>query len=158
MRIPITLLSLFVLLLTMSPLHADSHMHPKIGDLTISHIWSRATPPSAKSGVAYLRIENAGSADDTLVSASSPAADNTMVHETTMDGGVMKMSHVMALKIPAGETVELKPSGLHVMLMGLKAPLKATESYKLTLTFEKAGEITIDVPVLLPGKTLEHTH
>ena len=61
-------------------------------------------------------------------------------------------------EIPAGKTIELKPSGLHVMLMGLKAPLKATTSFKLTLTFEKAGEITIDVPVLQPGKALEQTH
>lgn len=158
MRIPITVLSLFVLLVTASPLHADSHMHSKIGDLTISHIWSRATPPTAKSGVAYMQIENKGGTDDTLVSVSSPAAGNTMVHETTMEGGVMKMSHVMALKVPAGKTVELKPSGLHVMLMGLKAPLKATTSFKLTLTFEKAGKITIDVPVLQPGKALEQAH
>lgn len=158
MRSMTIVFSLLALLVTASPVLADNHMHPRIGDLTISHIWSRATPPTAKSGVAYLHIENKGNTDDALVSVSSPTADNTMVHETTMEGGVMKMSHVMALKIPAGQTVELKPSGLHVMLMGLKSPLKATESYKLTLTFEKAGEITIDVPVLLPGKTLKHAH
>ncbi|MBO6948817.1 MAG: copper chaperone PCu(A)C [Rhodospirillales bacterium] len=158
MRSMIPVFCLFVLLVNVSPANADNHMHPKIGDLTISHIWSRATPPTAKSGVAYLHIENKGNTDDTLVSVSSPAAGSTMVHETTVEDGVMKMSHVMALKIPAGQTVELKPSGLHVMLMGLKSPLKATESYKLTLTFQKAGEITIDVPILLPGKTLEHAH
>ncbi len=155
---------ILALLLTLAahPLAADgknpAHMHATLGDLTIHHVWSRATPPTAKSGVVYLYIENSGTADDALVSASTPVANNAMVHETTVRDGVMKMSHVMDLAIPAGETVKLEPSGLHVMLTGLKSPLKAAASFKLTLTFEKAGDITIDVPVLLPGKTLEHSH
>ncbi len=162
MRSTTALLSAFFVLFAALPLQAETKspasMHPTVGDLVISHIWSRATPPTAKSGVAYLQIENTGASDDALLAASSTVANNTMIHETKVTDGVMTMSHVMKLSIPAGETVKLEPSGLHVMLMGLKAPLKATASYKLTLTFEKAGEITIDVPVLLPGKTLEHSH
>jgi len=65
------------------------------------------------------------------------------------------MNHVMALAIPAGKSVTFEPGGLHIMLMGLGAPLKAAASYRLTLTFEKAGTVAVDVPVLKPGQSLE---
>jgi len=144
------------------PLFADAmnpnHVHVEVGDLKIHHVWARATAPGAKAGAAYLVVDNNGKTSDTLKSASAPIAPNTMIHESKMTGGVMTMSHVMALSIPAGASVEMKPGGLHVMLMGLESPLKAGTSFRLTLSFEHAGDVTVDVPVLAPGKSLKHTH
>ena len=68
-----------------------------------------------------------------------------------MQGDVMRMREVNAIDLPAGKTVELKPGGLHIMLVGLKAPLKAGERFAMKLRFEKAGEVTIDVPVEAVG-------
>lgn len=162
MRSTAALFSAFIALFAAVPLQAETKSpastHLAAGDLVISQIWSRATPPTAKSGVAYLQIENTGTSDDALLAVSSTVANNAMIHETKVADGVMTMSHVMKLAIAAGETVKLEPGGLHVMLMGLKAPLKAATSYKLTLTFETAGEVTIDVPVLSPGQPLKHSH
>jgi len=149
-------------LVSAQPLLADAmnpnHVHVAVGDLNIHHVWARATAPGAKSGAAYLVIDNNGKAADALKSAAATVAPNTMIHESKMTGGVMTMSHVMALSVPAGASVEMKPGGLHVMLMGLKSPLKAGTSFRLTLSFEHAGDVTVDVPVLAPGKSLQHTH
>ncbi len=162
MRTSAVFLAAFLSFVFCPPLQADAAssggMTAEIGSLKIHRVWSRATPPGAGSGVTYLAIENTGDSDDVLKAVTSSAAANAMIHETRMTGGVMTMSHMMSLPIPAGGTVELKPGGLHVMLTGLSAPLKAGVPFRLTLTFEKAGEITLDVPVLAPGKTLELTH
>lgn len=123
--------------------------------LQIHKAWSRATPPGAQSGVVYMTIENAGADADTLKSVSTPLSTNAMIHESAMKNGVMTMSHMMALPVPAKGSVTLAPSGLHVMLMGLTRPLKAGTTLPLTLNFEKAGAVTLDVPILAPGKTLE---
>jgi hypothetical protein len=85
-------------------------------------------------------------ADTALVSASSPVAGVVEIHEMKMDGGVMKMSAVKSLAVPAGKGVELKPGGYHVMLMDLKQPLKEGETVPVTLNFEdKAGKAVIEV-------------
>jgi copper(I)-binding protein len=116
--------------------------------------------PAAKTAAVYLSIMNHGLSDDTLVSVTTPAADHAAVHETTMENDVMKMAEVERLVIPAGSTVELKPAATHVMLTGLKAPLKEGETVTLTLTFEKAGEIKTDAPVVdiksIPAASHEH--
>jgi len=159
MRLMTVLFALVAILAVPASLRADAvtpaHVQGKAGDLTIHHVWSRATPPGARSGAAYLVIDNAGNSDDTLTAVSTPAASGAMIHETAMTNGVMTMNHVMALAIPAGKSVTFAPGGLHIMLMGLGAPLKAATSYRLTLTFEKAGTVAVDVPVLKPGQSLE---
>lgn len=139
-------------------MHNAAHVHVQRGDLLIHHVWARATPPSAKTGAAYLAITNNGANADVLQDISTPVAASAMVHQTTMDNDVMKMGHVMALEIPAGATVEFAPGGYHAMLMGLTAPLVSGSSFDITLTFEKAGQVTFPVPVLAPGKSLQHTH
>ena len=123
--------------------------------MQINKAWSRATPPGAQAGVVYMTIENTGAEADTLQSVSTPLSANAMIHESVMKNGVMTMSHMMALPIPAKGSVLLAPGGLHVMLMGLPQPLKAGTTLPLTLNFEKAGTVTLDVPILAPGKTLE---
>lgn len=117
------------------------------GTIRISQPWVRATAPGAKAGGGFLSLQNAGSADR-LVSASAAVADVVELHTMSMEGGMMKMSKLDAgIELPAGKTVELKPGGLHIMFINLKAPLKEGSKFPLRLKFEKAGEITVDMKV-----------
>lgn len=119
-------------------------------DITVTQPWARATPAPGGAGAAFMTISNAGAADE-LVKAASPVANVAELHTHTMEGGVMRMSAVPAIEIPANGSATLAPGGLHVMLMGLKAPLAEGSSFPLTLTFAKAGEMTVTVPVMGPG-------
>ena len=124
----------------------------RLGALEIGQPWARATPPSAPAGGGFLKITNTGSTPDRLVSASSPAADLVQVHEMKMDGSVMRMREVeMGLEIPAGGSVMLAPGGYHLMMMGLKAPFKQGASVPVTLVFEKAGKIDVELAVEAMG-------
>jgi copper(I)-binding protein len=127
------------------------------GSLSVERAWARATSPMAKTGAAYVTIVNKGDADDRLVSAATPASDKAQLHETIEDHGVMKMRPLPALEIKAGATVTLVPGQMHVMLVGLKAPLKLGDTFPLTLTFEKAGPVEVTVKVEKPGTgTMDH--
>lgn len=118
-----------------------------VGSLKIDHPWARASAGKAANGAAFLSVVNSG-ADDRLVAAETPVADRAELHTHTMENGVMKMRQVEGgIAIPAGQTVMLQPGGLHVMLFGLKAPLKEKDSVPLTLTFEKAGSVKVDIKV-----------
>ena len=108
--------------------------------------WARPTVEGQMAGGAFLKIQNVGGADR-LLSASSSAAGMVQLHTMSMEGDVMKMREVEAIDLPAGKTVELRPGGLHLMLMGLKSPLKEGSKVPLTLKFEKAGEVKVEVPV-----------
>lgn len=114
-------------------------------------IMNQAAPASltaqAGSGAIYLSIMNHGAAADQLVAVATPAAQSAMLHEMKMEGDVMTMRALPALDIPAGATVDLKPGGTHIMLMGLKAPLKAGDTLALDLTFAKGGVVKVEVPV-----------
>ena len=126
----------------------------KLGTLQIDQPWARATPPSAPAGGGFLKITNTGTAPDRLISASSPAADMVQVHEMKMDGNVMRMREVeKGLEIPAGGTVTLAPGGFHLMMMGLKGPLKQGTTVPVTLVFEKAGQIDVQLSVEGLGAT-----
>jgi periplasmic copper chaperone A len=120
--------------------------------LEIADPWARATPPSAPAGGGFLKITNTGTTPDRLVSASSPGADIVQVHEMKMDGNVMRMREVeKGLEIPAGGSVTLAPGGYHLMMMGLKAPFKQGASVPVTLVFEKAGKIDVELAVEAMG-------
>ncbi|WP_407160120.1 copper chaperone PCu(A)C [Bradyrhizobium sp. STM 3557] len=120
----------------------------KAGDLVISQAWSRATPGGAKIGAGYLSIENKGSAPDRLVAVSGDAAGKIEVHEMAMNKGVMTMRPLeQGLTIDPGKTVTLAPSGYHLMMMDLKAPLKQGDKVPLTLEFEKAGKVAVTLDV-----------
>lgn len=110
--------------------------------------YARSASPSAKSGAIFLELMNQGQ-DDRLIAASTPAAKRAELHTHQEDAdGVMRMLHVEeGFALPAGEALMLKRGGKHVMLMGLTAPLENGATVPLTLTFEKAGEITVDVIV-----------
>jgi copper(I)-binding protein len=117
-------------------------------ELRISQAYARATAPYQPAGAAYLTIENAGRSTDKLLSATSPAAASVEIHTMAMEGNVMKMREAPALEVPPAAKLEMKPgAGYHLMLMGLRQPLKAGEKFPVTLNFEKAGRIEVDVSV-----------
>ncbi|MEO6032900.1 MAG: copper chaperone PCu(A)C [Burkholderiaceae bacterium] len=123
----------------------------KVGALTIGHPYARATAPGQPNGGAYLKLVNTGTAGDRLMSVNADVARSVELHSMSMQGDVMHMRQVEAVEVPAGKTVDLKPGGLHVMLLGLKAPLKEGEKFPIKLTFEKAGELTVTVNVEAAG-------
>lgn len=136
------------LFLAVSALTGAAHA----ADIAIDRPWSRATPAGASVGAGYVTLKNSGAAPDKLISASAPdVAGKVEIHEMTMDNGVMKMRPVQGVEIPAGKSVELKPGGYHIMFMGLKKPLKAGESFKGALTFEKAGTAPVEFKVEAAG-------
>jgi len=131
-------------MLTLVASGPDAHAHAS--PIAVERPWSRATPPGAQTGVAYLTIVNHGSEPDVLVAASSPAAASVEFHVmTTTTDGVMRMRPATSgVTVPAGGTVELKPDGgYHLMLGGLKAPLRSGTMLPVTLRFAKAGSIDV---------------
>ncbi len=138
--------SYFVSLLLGAAALAASAQESKLGALTITQVHARATVPGQRAGAGYLKLHNAGPADR-LLSASSTVSSSVELHSMTMEGDVMRMRQLDAIEVPAGQTVELKPGGLHLMLMGLKAPLKVGDSFVLKLRFENAGELAVQMPV-----------
>ena len=119
------------------------------GQLEVTNAWARATPGRSEVGAAYVTIQSPTA--DRLVAASSPVAKTAELHSMTMSGTVMQMRPVAAIDIPAGQPVTLAPAGLHIMLEGLKKPLRAGQSFPLSLTFEKAGTRTVQVAVQQVG-------
>lgn len=120
----------------------------KLGTLTIDHPWARASAGNAKNGAAFMTIANTGTEPDRLLSATSSVAAKVELHTHMMDSdGVMKMRPVEAIELAPGEVTKLAPGGLHIMLMGLAAPLAEGTSFPATLRFEHAGEFTVDVAV-----------
>ena len=118
------------------------------GDLSLTGAFTRATLPNAPVAGGFLDITNNGAGDDRLISAVSPIAMVTQIHEMAMEGDVMKMRELPeGLVIRAGETVHLMPGGYHVMFMDLTGPLAEGETIKVRLNFEVAGEVDLDMPV-----------
>ena len=151
--------SLIILLLTLSAAPALAKDY-KLGAIEIREPWTRATPPTAQAGGGFLVITNTGTSPDRLVSARSGASDKVEIHDMKMDGNVMRMREVEGgLVIPPGATVELKPGSFHIMFMGLKAPFAKDQAIPLTLVFEKAGSVDIDLPVQAMGTAMpKHGH
>jgi len=117
------------------------------GDIEAREAWSRARMPEARAGAAYVTLENTGSTNDQLVSAESAVAETVELHTHIMDGAIMKMRQVENIPLPAGKTVVLKPGAFHVMLIGLQEPLTEGKVFPLTLNFEQAKPITLNVAV-----------
>jgi periplasmic copper chaperone A len=122
---------------------------PVNAQVTVANPWVRGTVAGQKGTGAFMQLTSV--VDITLVDAASPAAKIVEIHEMKIDGGMMKMKAVDRLPLPAGQPVELRPGGYHVMLMDLPAPLKAGDVVPVTLTFEdKAGRKTtlvVNAPV-----------
>jgi periplasmic copper chaperone A len=119
----------------------------KIGDIEISHPWA-PTANKPGNGAAYMRLVDVGTAPDELVSASSPVATKVRLHVFDVENGVYGMRAVHGIEVtPGAATTILRPGGAHVMLEGLKQPLKVGESFPLYLTFKNAGKVQIEVSV-----------
>jgi periplasmic copper chaperone A len=131
--------------LLLAPIAASAHDFT-LGALTLDHPWARATAGPVRTGAAFLAIENAGAADR-LVSAAGDIAERVELHTHRMEGDVMQMRPVEAVAIPAQGAAVLQPGGTHIMLIGLKQPLREGERFPLTLTFEKAGATTVEFAV-----------
>jgi copper(I)-binding protein len=116
--------------------------------IEIENPWSRASIGTDRPGVVYLTIRNTGAADDVLIGIATPAANMPMLHETVVTDGIASMPHVMAVPVPAGGTIALEPGGFHAMLMGLTKVLKKGATFPVTLTFQDAGAVTVDVEIL----------
>lgn len=118
------------------------------GSLTVTDAWARPSTGMATAGAAYLTITNGTGEADALLSVATPAAANPEIHETTAAGsGMMGMHPVDRIDVPAGQTVKLEPGGYHIMLINLTGELTAGSTIQLTLTFEKAGQVTVTAEV-----------
>ena len=128
--------------------------------VTVDAAWSRATIATTPVGVAYLTITNKAKDGDVLLSASFVGAGRVELHEHIKQGDVMQMRQVKAIAVPAGQSVKLAPSGLHLMLMELKEPLKAGAKIPLVLRFERAGEVKVEAEVRKLGDSgpEDHSH
>jgi copper(I)-binding protein len=113
-------------------------------NVTIEGPYARAGMPN---GAVYMELKNDGGAADAVLSADSDVADAVELHESKMEGDVMKMSPIEKIEVPAGGATTLKPGGIHVMLIGLKGDLAVGDTFQLTLNFENSGAKTIDVEV-----------
>lgn len=128
--------------------------------LRIEQPFARATAPTARAGSAYMTIVNSAATADRLLRAESSVAARVELHTVIKEGDVMRMREVPAIDVPANGKATLAPGGFHVMLMELKAPLKAGDTAAITLVFEKAGRIDVAVPILPLGSAPagEHKH
>jgi periplasmic copper chaperone A len=123
-------------------------------EINVEQPWARATPAGAMTGAVYMTLTNKTKDADRLTAASSDVAAKVQIHEMAIENGIMKMRQLVnGLAIPAGGSVTLKPGGFHVMLIGLKKRLIAGQTLPLTLTFAKAGSISITVPIQAIGAT-----
>ncbi len=118
----------------------------KFAGFTIEHPWARASAGPARNSAAFMTIHNSGEADR-LIAAAGDVAARVELHTHMMEGDVMKMRQVEAIDVPAGGMAALQPGGFHVMLIGLHEPLNEGDRFPLTLTFEKAGEVTLEIAV-----------
>ncbi len=122
------------------------------GSIHITQPWSRATPKGASTGAAYMTITNSGTAPDRVTCVSDDASAQCQIHTMSMEGGVMRMRPVEGgLEIKPGETIVLKPGGLHVMLLDLKHPLEQGNTVKATFKFDNAGTVDIEYPIASIG-------
>jgi periplasmic copper chaperone A len=123
-----------------------------IGNLTIDHPWSRATPAGAQVAAGYMVITNKGSETDRLVAGSTSVAGKVQIHEMAMKDGVMTMRPIAGgLAIEPGKSVTLAPGGYHVMFEELKAPLKQGEKFSASLEFQKTGKVNVTFDVQSVG-------
>jgi copper(I)-binding protein len=119
--------------------------------IEVEKAWSRAAM-QGRVGVVYLTIVDHGAADR-LTGVSSPVSEKAELHESFNEGGVAKMRPVTSLVVEQAKPVVLAPGGYHIMLIGLKQPLKQGDVFPITLSFANAGQLTAQVTVEQPGAT-----
>jgi periplasmic copper chaperone A len=120
---------------------------PALAQVKVEKAWARASAPGAKVAAGYMLIRNASAAPDRLVAVTSPVAGRVETHVHIREGDIVRMREVKGYDIPANGMLELEPGGAHLMLVGLKRPLKEGETVPATLKFEKAGEVKTEFHV-----------
>jgi len=149
---------LFALLLALVfPAMALSQPLQRHNNVELSQFWMRASLAGVPNTAAYVTIRTTDGKPDRLLRADSPMAGKVELHTNLIENGVARMRQVPAIDVPAGAPAELKPGGLHIMLFGVKGALAEGASVPLTLTFERAGTLTISVPVR-KGMRAGHGH
>ncbi|MEP0070931.1 copper chaperone PCu(A)C [Pyruvatibacter sp.] len=143
---------LFALALSM-PLAIAACSDGGPSEISVEEPFARETIGAGTTGAAYLVIRNSGGADR-LIAASTEAAVTTELHTHEKDGEIMRMRKVDAIDVPAHDVVTLQPGGKHIMMFEIMEPLKDGGSFPMTLTFEEAGDITVDVTVVATGGSL----
>lgn len=141
----------------------DSLAHDfRVGSIVIDHPYATPSIPGTRTGAVYFRaLLNKGDQADRLLWAQTGVATRVGMHRMQLDGDVMRMREIESLELPARAGVPMRhgqSNGYHLMLEGLKAPLKDSDRFDLTLKFEKAGERTVKVWVQTPRKTTAHHH
>ncbi|MBX6374695.1 MAG: copper chaperone PCu(A)C [Acetobacteraceae bacterium] len=140
------------LLAAVMPLAAHAHDGHAPGGVTASQVWTRAVGATAPTAAGYMTLRNHGTVADRLVGAETPAARSVEIHEQRMDDGVMRMRPLPdGILIPPGETATLGPGGVHLMLVGPTRALARGERVPLTLRFERAGEVRVELTVEAAG-------
>jgi copper(I)-binding protein len=147
--------TLFLSVLFSLPTLAVAHEY-EAGELHIDHPWSREMPPTAPTAAVYFIIHNKGASADRLLSVDTPAAGKAEMHEHIDQNGLMKMQQVQFVTVPAGGEATFAPMAYHVMLFNLKQQAKDGERIPLTLHFEKAGEVTVQVAVQKEAPAMQH--
>ena len=150
MRNPITALSLTLFLV------ASAWAGSAADDVQVIDPWAREIPPNMTTSAGFLTMKNTGSVEHKLVGAESPATGMVELHTHINDGGVMRMRPVENMPVPAGGTTELKPGGLHLMLMQLKQPIKAGDKLPITLIFEDGSRKEIEAEVRRFDMMMKH--
>jgi copper(I)-binding protein len=153
-----------IALATLAVAAAQAH-GGRAGDVVITHPFATPTLPGAANGAAYIvALENTGKMPDHLLRASTPVAQGVEFHTSEVDaGGVMRMRELNDIQLVPGRSVKMRPgAGLHIMLVGLKQPLKVGDSFPMTLEFERGGKtevkVVVQVPMVRAGGTGGHKH
>ncbi len=120
---------------------------PAHAQIDIENPWSRATTPGAKIAAGYMVIRNKSASPDRLIGASSPLAARIETHITVKDGDILRMREAKGYDVPAKGSYELKPGGAHLMFVDIERPFKEGEKIPLTLRFERAGEVRVQLEV-----------
>lgn len=120
-------------------------------DLEVLDPWARASAGRTETAAAFLTVRNSSDRADRLVAAQTDIAQTSELHTHLHEDGIMRMRQVDSIDLPAKETIELAPGGDHVMLFQLETPLQQGQSFPLSLTFEKAGTIQVEVKVMPIG-------
>ena len=150
MKLPWILTFLLTIVIHLDPLQAQEE------HITVQNPWARANPPVVENGAAYMTLINNGQQTDRLVNVSGRVAERIELHTHLKEDGMMKMRRLQAIEMVPGSSTVLEPGGLHMMLIGLQSPLKPGQSFPLTLHFEQAGEMNVEVTVRGIQETINH--
>lgn len=126
------------------------------GDIEIDHPWSREAPPTATVIAGFFQLKNNAQQDDYLISASTPGAKRVEIHTHEMSDGMMQMKQIDRVKVAAQETVMFKPGGYHLMIFNPEKAYKQGERFPMTLTFQNAGEVQVELAVEKNGHVHAH--